>query len=406
MAMTSSLEAPDIFQAYIAQNMRYALSKVEGLDNALPTDEEREVLLHALTFGLESPDAWPQTRQMLLLLAPKMEQGGYRGEWITFLERGVRASQERRDLETEAELRLQLGILFQLLSLYDDADEQLAASLECFTAVGSRRGEARVLNRQAWVARRKRQFDRAEELLDAALERLDEEDDQRAYALLVLGSVRFDQQRWQEAVALNKQALATWDKIDDGRMQAWTHTNMGVAFWRSGHLEQATTHLHRALDLFDQVDDPVHRAVAAMNLGGVFIDLNQPQTALDHFLEAERDFRNSQEQLRLAHVYNNIGHAYLALNQPDNAVNASEKSIQLWDELSGYDYWRLNAMICLGIAHRRRDRCDTAVAIFLQAQSLLPAIKHEPDCEVLAREVAEELLLAREGLTRTQKSAE
>ena len=403
--MTSSLEAPDTFQAYVAQNMRYALSKVEGLDDALPTDEEREMLLHALTFGLESPAAWPQTRQTLLLLAPKMEQGGYRGEWITFLERGVRASQDRRDLETEAELRLQLGILLQLLSQYDDADEQLAASLQCFTAVGSRRGEARVLNRQAWVARRKRQFDRAEELLEAALERLDDEDDQRAYALLVLASVRFDQQRWQEAVALNEQALATWEKIDDGRMQAWTHTNLGVAFWRLERLEQAVAHLHKALTLFDTVDDPVHSAVAAMNLGGVFIDLNQPQAALDHFLEAEKTFRDTQEHFRLAKIYNNIGHAYLALNQPDNAVTALESSIQFWNQVGGYDLRRLNALISLGVAHQKSEHYQTAVSLLSQAQSLLPIIKLEPDYQVLVQDVSEELLLAREGLARAQKGA-
>jgi tetratricopeptide (TPR) repeat protein len=398
MAMTSSLAAPDIFQAYIAQNMRYALNKIEGLDDALPTDEEREVLLHALTFGLESPDAWPQTRRTLLLLAPKMEQGGYRGEWVTFLERGIRASQDRQDLETEAELRLQLGIMIQLLSQYDDADEQLAASLKCFTAMDSRRGEARVLNRQAWVARRKRQFDRSEELLDAALQRLDEEDDQRAYAHLVLGSVRFDQQRWQEAIALNKQALAIWEKVDDQRMQAWTHTNLGVAFRRSGHLEQAATHLHRALVLFDQVNDPVHRAVADMNLGGIFIDLDQPQAALNHFLEAERTFRDTQEQFRMAKIYNNIGHAYLALDQPQDAVTALESSVRLWDQIGGYELRRLNAITSLGIAYLEGGRIETAVDVFLHAQHLLPTIEREPQYHSLAQEIDEELQRAREEL--------
>ena len=323
--MNSTQQAPDLFQTYIAQNMRYALSKVQALDETLPDHEEREMLLHALTFGLESPDAWPQTRQILLLLAPKMEQAGYRGEWVTFLEHGIRVSQERRDVETEAELRLQSGILLQLLSQFDDADEQLAISLGCFQTLSLRRGEARVLNRQAWVARRKGQLALAEELLEAAMECLDSNDDQYAYALLVMGSVRLDQQRWQEAITVNQKALALWGAIGDLRMQAWTYTNMGVAYQQSGDLEQAVAQLQKALVLFDQVDDPVHRAVAAMNLGGIFIDLEQPQTALDHFLAAEATFRDTQENFRLAKIYNNIGHAYLALDQPQNAVNAMKK---------------------------------------------------------------------------------
>lgn len=403
MAMTSSSAASDIFQAYIAQNMRYALSKVEELDDTLPTEDEREMLLHALTFGLESPAAWPQTRRVLLLLAPKMEQGGYRGEWITFLEQGVRASQERRDLETEGELRLQLGIILQLLSQYDAADEQLAASLSCFVALGSRRDEARVLNRQAWVARRKRQFERAEELLEAALERLGEEDDQRAYALLVLGSVRLDQQRWDEAITLDQQALTTWEKIDDLRMQAWTQTNLGVAFWRSGHFEQAAAHLQRALGLFAQVDDPVHRAVAAMNLGGVFIDLNQPQAALEHFLQAEKTFRDTQEQFRLAKICNNIGHAYLELGQPKSAIDALERSIQYWNQIKGYDLRRLNALLSLGIAHRKCGHFPKAVSVLSQAQNLLSTIENEPKYQVIVQEIAAEMSLAGEGAIRAQR---
>ena len=404
--MTSIQQAPDLFQAYIAQNMRYALSKVQALDETLPDDEEREMFLHALTFGLESPDAWPQTRQTLLLLAPKMEQAGYRGEWVTFLNLGIQVSEERRDLEMEAELRLQLGILLQLLSQFDDADEQLAISLECFRTLGLRRGEARVLNRQAWVARRKQQLALAEELLEAAMECLDDNDGQYAYALLVMGSVRLDQQRWQEAIAVNQRALALWDTIDDQRMQAWTYTNMGVAFMRSGDLEQAVTQLQKALVLFDQVDDPVHRAVAAMNLGGIFIDLDQPRAALDHFLEAEATFRDTQENFRLAKIYNNIGHAYLALNQPNNAANAMEESIQFWEQVGGYDLRKLNALTSLGIAHLAAENYQKSVDILSQAQSLLPTVKHEPEYPVLTREFTDELLLASEGLARTQRDAE
>ncbi len=235
---------------------------------------------------------------------------------------------------------------------------------------------------------------------------LDEGDDQFAYALLVLGSVRFDQQRWQEAIAIEQKALVLWDAIGDQRMQAWIYTNLGNAYWWSKDLEQAATHLQAALALFDKVDDPVHRAVAAMNLGGVYIDLNQPQTALIHFEEAEETFRSSQEQLRLAHIYNNIGHAYLALDQPENAVNALVKSLHFWEQLSDHEFWRLNTMTCLGVAHQREGNYEIAADILLQAQSLLPTINLEPQYQVLAREIAEELVLASEGLARTQRGTE
>jgi tetratricopeptide (TPR) repeat protein len=135
-----------------------------------------------------------------------------------------------------------------------------------------------------------------------------------------------------------------------------------------------------------------------MDLGGVFIDLNQPQAALDHFLQAEKTFRDTQEQFRLAHIYNNIGHAYLALDQPEDAVTALENSVRLWDQIGGYDYWRLNALTCLGVAHLRGGFPKTAVDVLSYAQHLLPTIEHEPKHHNLSQEIAEELQRAREGL--------
>ncbi len=61
---------------------------------------------------------------------------------------GMSTSRLKRPKETEAELRLQLGILFQLLSQYEDADKQLTLSLECFKPIFSHSRNVRSLTEQ------------------------------------------------------------------------------------------------------------------------------------------------------------------------------------------------------------------------------------------------------------------
>jgi tetratricopeptide (TPR) repeat protein len=108
----------------------------------------------------------------------------------------------------------------------------------------------------------------------------------------------------------------------------------------------------------------------------------------------------------LAKIYNNIGHAYLALNRLDHAVDALGKSIQFWEQIEGYDLRKLNALTSLGIAYLKHEHYQTAVSILSQAQSLLPNAKREPKYQALAREIAENMLLACEGVARTQQGIE
>jgi hypothetical protein len=67
---------------------------------------------------------------------------------------------------------------------------------------------------------------------------------------------------------------------------------------------------------------------------------------------------------------------------------------------------KLNALTSLGIAHLKAEHFKKAVDTLSQAQSLLPTINHELQYQVLAREIAEELVLASEGLARTQRGTE
>ena len=153
MAVDISLDAAVVFRRFIQNNVQYALSRLSPGDNAVPEPEDRQWMLQALDYALEYPDAWPATRELVVALAPRMEQVGYREEWLGFLSRGIERSTEHGDEATEAELRLQLSILHQLLAQYDDARREMGISVQQFQKVGDERGRARASNRLAYVLR-------------------------------------------------------------------------------------------------------------------------------------------------------------------------------------------------------------------------------------------------------------
>lgn len=60
-------------------------------------------------------------RALLLTLAPKMEQAGFRQDWLSYLARRLDQAHSLEDRRAEAELNLQVGYLHLRLRQLDQA---------------------------------------------------------------------------------------------------------------------------------------------------------------------------------------------------------------------------------------------------------------------------------------------
>ena len=81
-----------VFREYVRRSVRRALADARAAEAGLPA-EQREQALQTLTFALDATDAWPEARDLLVALAPKLEQAGWREEVVPFLLRGIEVSQ-------------------------------------------------------------------------------------------------------------------------------------------------------------------------------------------------------------------------------------------------------------------------------------------------------------------------
>lgn len=304
----------NIFRGYIVRNTEFALRRVKKATYSLSV-EDQKLVFKTLDYALKYDETWPVTRDLLMSVAPKMEQAGYRGEWVAYLESGIEQSQQQEDLFAEAVLHFNVGILQQRQANFEMARRKFHCSALQFQKVGNQLEEARALNRLAYVARLQRRFEEAKQILKRAQILAKDDVAQAAYNDLVHGSMALDQRDWQNAAFFFRRSLSLWKKTKDKRMIAWGLTNLGTALRVVKKHDEAISSYHEAISLFEEIKDPVHQAVAQMNLGNAYLDLGEAQKALQFYKLSESIFYDTQAWLRFAKVNLNKAIAYQDLEQ-------------------------------------------------------------------------------------------
>lgn len=397
----SMTDYPAIFRGYIVRSTQHMLSRIRQAETILPS-EERDQALHTLSYALKLSEAWPDTRDLLLIMAPKMEQAGYRDEWIPYLEEGVQRSEQWHDSQAAAELQLQLGLLYQLRSKYDQARTQLETSVEGFRNLQDRHNQARALNQLAFVARRQRHFDEAVRLVETVHQSLNPTDEERAFGYYVLSLVALDSRDWQRAVKLSTQAFNLWEPTKAWRMMGRSLLCQGVALQELKQYPEAIKIDEQAITLFESSQDKYLKAIARMNLGIVHKDLERPQQAITLYLKAERIFRQVQDRYHLGLVTHNMGLSYRKLGQWDQAKEAYQQSIAIKQEL-GQIALLVDDMDGLGLVFLAEGNLVKAKEIFQEAKTWLTLIEDDVYYDNLFEMVSGHLQEVLERLKQQEK---
>ena len=368
-------EYPSIFRGYIVRSAQHILARVRQAGYILP-DDDREQALHTLSYALKLPEAWPDTRALLLEMAPKMEQAGYRDEWMPYLEQGIEQSQMWDDAPAAAELHLQLGLLYQLRSKYDQARTHLEISADTFARVNEPSRQAQALNRLAYVVRVQRRFEEATRLVAAAHQLLEPDDEEWAFGYYVLSLVALDSRDWQQAVDFSRRAFGLWEQAVNRRMMGRSLLCRGVALQELKRYPEAIRIDEQAIALFERSRDKYLKAIAQMNLGIVYKNLEQPQQAITFYLKAEKVFRQVQDRYHLGLVTHNMGLSYRKLGHWVQAKMAYQQSTAIKQEL-GQIALLVDDMDGLGLVYLAEGNLIKALEIFQEAKTWLAQIEDD-----------------------------
>jgi tetratricopeptide (TPR) repeat protein len=390
------------FKTYIVRSIQAALTRVNV--DPLLSAEARARALHVLEYAFTLPPAWPATRQLLWALLPKMEQGGVSSDWLDCLHRAVEFSCVSEDTAAAAEFQWQLGYLYRQQSQFDRARQHLQASAAAFASLGQTHDQARALNELAFVACLQHHYREGEQLVETALQLLDETDPERALSYRIQGMIAVDYGRWQEAEEHHRKSLQLSEKQGNQRQIAWCLQNLGYALRGQARFAESIAYLERASAILDSIQDSYHWAIVQMNVGVTYRFNHQPGMALVCHTHAAKIFHKISDKLSLAKLYTNLGLDYLVLDKWAQAEQAFQLSIDLYTEI-GDESWRLNAVDGLVMTYLSQKFYAKAIAILELAIAALPGIAEMPNYEYLSRSLAKHLDEAKQGLEIANQTA-
>lgn len=393
---------PALFQQYVLRSITLAHAILEDAATYF-SDEARDRALHLLNFAMTQENAWPATRDLLLLLAPKMEQAGHRDDWLPYLERGVALSQQQNDRQAAAELALAVGELLRLRSKFVLARQRLETSIATFAALGAKPRQARSLNELAFVAWQQHQYDESEMLAQSALTLLEENDPERATCFSRLGLVAIDRQQWAEAERYHRQAIQIRQAQGDQRKFAWSLQNLGYALRGQKKYTEAINCYEQAMAILEDIRDIGNCANVQVNLGIVYWLIGQPTYALKMYVSAERVYRYLYDTHNLANTLNNIGLAYLNLEDWVRSAHNFTACIALYKEIGDTSLY-LDSLDGLGLVYLNEGQYDKAIATFEIVLAELPKIESTPTYNYLSGLVPTHLAQAKEKERNAQVS--
>jgi tetratricopeptide (TPR) repeat protein len=368
--MTTTLSDPyqQIFLRQVRNGLEYALASVRRVNQL--DEPTRNHALSILELAFKHPDLWHPTRELLFLLAPLMEQAGWREEWIPFLELGVVHATEHADPEAVGECHFHLGLLYKLMGDYEQTEPHYRASAAAFETLPDPERQGRTLNRWAFAALTSavkvdfamQMVERAEQLVQSAVE--------KGYSYMVHGEKAMREKKPKVTYEWFVKSWEYWETAGNLRFIAWGLTNLGVSLNGLRRYEEGRDILHRAVGYFDLIHDPAYHPVALHNLGIAYYFLGNPQQALVYYHEAIPVFRRLNRGFPLASLYNAMGKSYKALGQWKKAYRSYELACEVFKHL--HDVAQIaNVMSNIAEVMEAEERFTEAIEILRNALALL-----------------------------------
>ncbi|MCB0064152.1 MAG: tetratricopeptide repeat protein [Caldilineaceae bacterium] len=373
--MDELINEQEEFRNNILRALRAAQRRVQTDPKPTLSEQTRQNARHLLeTYALDFPAAWPQTRDLLLLLAPKLEQAGYREPWLATLLTALQRSEAVADQAATAQIHYHIGEICRLASRHAEAERRLQISRSLFAAQEEATKEAQCLNRLAYLLLRIDRFPEAIAFATQAMQLVEENSLEYSMSLSALGLVAELQTRSVDAEQYHRRALEIRQAYNVRKEIAWSMQNLGITLRQRGEFEESTRCLRDALHLLAAEEDIAHKAIVQMNLAANYQITGEPQRALGLLSEAESAFNRVSDEFNFAKLLTTKGLCYLALRSYEQAESAFTMSAELFDKYDSLG-WRLNALDGVGITYLEREWYARALQLFESIAQKLPDIE-------------------------------
>lgn len=169
--------------------------------------------------------------------------------------------------------------------------------------------KAAIYHNLGFAAREQRQWQKAENYYQQALQIFMEFDDRRSPAPIYhnLGTIAEQQQQWKQAERYYEQAFQLFHEYSDRYNQANTLFHLGTTCQRQGQRDKAEHYYQQGLLLAIDINDQYLQATLYSQLGLLAQEQDQPDQAEDYYEKGLRTYKDLNNSYKQAQTYCNWG---------------------------------------------------------------------------------------------------
>jgi len=323
------------FTECIAANISYWQQRTHNLtDDTLPAlDRERQNLYRAAKFGLQLPDTWQGTADLILQTYVFIERRGYWGEWIPMLEQLLECC-PKDNLALRGRILDQLGLFYRYNRQLDEALSTHQAELEIGYALNDKWREAHACINLGAVCREMRQFDEALTYTlnaEKAFKAINAPLIKHAFVMLDLGQLAKAQGQWENAEQHFSYSVSIWREVGDPAYLANSLRLLGQVLVTQDKIDRAMAVYHEAIDALGGTGNYIETTRVLNDLGSLHWEQRNLVEAERFFLKANSSLlQQSGDFVDQALVLNNLSTVYLAQGKLKEAERSFHRSITLW----------------------------------------------------------------------------
>ncbi|MCK4807464.1 MAG: tetratricopeptide repeat protein, partial [Candidatus Aegiribacteria sp.] len=233
----------------------------------------------------ESENWEDRTTDLLTIQAHYCSDTGRIDEAFSLYEKGLVAAKSENDLESQARILGNIGIIHRGSGHIDKARECYEKALTTFRKFGDRRGESKILGNLALLLRHQGRNTEAENHYLQALRIHREVGNRRAegYILNGLGNLSEDH---DTALEWFRMALTINREVGDRKAVGIALGNIGQKESDRGNFETAAENLYRALDIFRDIDNLPLQAGTLNIIGEMYMSRGDLDAACSNIQES------------------------------------------------------------------------------------------------------------------------
>ncbi len=259
-------------------------------------------------------------------------------EAIPYFEEGLALSQKRKDSLAMADYRINLGVTWYQLGVYDKSLQNYLSAYHIYEALNDREKLSKVLNN--------------------------------------IGIMYLEEKNYDRAIDIYQKSIGIKEELGDSSGLAATYQNLGSAHDAKKDEEKAISHLKKALQIYELLDRPRDAAGCRVSLGKAYFDFGKTAEAKSVLLPAIRFYETQADPEYTPTAWGLMGKMALQEAHYANAETFFKKGFAL-AESYGRRETMLSLLEELAETQQKLNKPAEALASFKMAYALRDSMTEE-----------------------------